>query len=77
MRIDCFDRTLRPFMATLILQLDDSGAGLLGRILRDHGHRLRTVRLGKGDPLPPDLDDVQALVVCGRIVGEVPAAATA
>ena len=76
MRIDTFARTLRRFMATLILQLDDSGAGLLGRILRDHGHRLRTVRLAKGDPLPPDLDDVQAVVVCGRITGEVPAAAT-
>lgn len=62
-------------MATLILQLDDSGAGILGRILRDHGHRLRAVRLAAGDPLPPDLDDVQAIVVCGRRSGEVPAAA--
>lgn len=61
-------------MATLILQLDDSGAGLLGRILRDYGHRLKAIRLAKGDPLPPDLDDVQALVVCGRHAGEVPAA---
>jgi GMP synthase-like glutamine amidotransferase len=64
-------------MATLILQLDDSGAGILGRTLRDHGHRLRTVRLAAGDPLPPDLDDVQAIVVCGRRSGEVPTAAIA
>lgn len=77
LRIACVARTLRRFMATLILQLDDSGAGLLGRILRDHGHRLRAVRLAKGDPLPPDLDDVQAVVVCGRISADVPAAAAA
>lgn len=75
MRIAFTARTLPAFMATLILQLDDSGAGTLGRILRDHGHRLRTVRLAAGDSPPPDLDDLQAIVVCGRASGEVPAAA--
>ncbi len=37
----------------------------LGQILTEHGHRLRTVELFDGAPLPPDLDDVDGLVVMG------------
>jgi GMP synthase-like glutamine amidotransferase len=37
--------------------------GLLGETLREYGHRMRVVRLASGDALPPDLDDVDAIVV--------------
>jgi GMP synthase-like glutamine amidotransferase len=37
----------------------------LGERLRDHGHRLRVVRLHGGDRLPPDLDEVDGIVTCG------------
>lgn len=53
-------------MATLLIQLDEIGGGILTRILRDYGHRMRTIRLAVGDPLPPDLDDIGAVLVCGR-----------
>lgn len=59
-------------MSTLILQLDDLGAGILGRVLRDHGHRLTTVRLDRGEAAPDDLLDVQAVVICGRQEGDLP-----
>jgi hypothetical protein len=54
----------RP-MATLVLEFDDLGGGGLLRTLREYGHRLRVVRPGRGDAMPPDLDDLQALVLCG------------
>ncbi|MEX0886817.1 MAG: type 1 glutamine amidotransferase [Phycisphaeraceae bacterium] len=37
----------------------------LGSILRDHGHRLRVVELHAGDPLPPDLDDIDGIISLG------------
>lgn len=37
----------------------------LGQALRDHGHRLRIVELHEGQPLPPDLDDVDGLISMG------------
>jgi GMP synthase-like glutamine amidotransferase len=53
-------------MATLIFEhSDSSGSGRLGEVLRDHGHRLRVVRLHRGDPVPVDLDGVHAVVTCG------------
>ena len=52
-------------MATLLIQLDELGGGSITRILRDYGHRLRTIRLASGDEMPPDLDDVGAIAVCG------------
>jgi GMP synthase-like glutamine amidotransferase len=52
-------------MATLVVEFDDVGGGLLLRTLREYGHRLRTVRLGRGESLPADLDDLGAIVLCG------------
>jgi len=37
----------------------------LGRTLRDHGHRLRTIALYDGEPVPVDLDDVTGVVSMG------------
>lgn len=53
-------------MATLLIQLDEIGGGVLTRILRDYGHRLRTLRLAAGDTPPSDLDDVGAVMLVGR-----------
>lgn len=75
MRLVATSRTVerepaRPYasspMATLLFQLDEIGGGMLTRILRDHGHRLRTIRSAAGDAPPSDLDDVGAIVLCGR-----------
>lgn len=63
-------------MATLILQCDDLGGGHLARVLRDHGHRLRTVRLDQGQTPPPDLDDVGAVAIVGRIAKDLPESVT-
>lgn len=52
-------------MATLVVEFDGIGGGLLLRTLREYGHRLRVVRLHRGEALPPDLDDLQAIVLCG------------
>lgn len=53
-------------MATLVIEHSDTtGSDRLGEILRDHGHRLTIVQVHRGDPLPPDLDDVDAIVTCG------------
>jgi GMP synthase-like glutamine amidotransferase len=38
---------------------------VLGSVLRDHGHRLRVIELFAGQPLPPDLDDVDGIVSMG------------
>jgi GMP synthase (glutamine-hydrolysing) len=49
-----------------VLQHSDKGhAGRLGATLRDHGFKLRTIRPDRGDALPPDLDDVEGLVLLG------------
>lgn len=37
----------------------------LGEVLRNHGHRPRVVKLFAGEPLPPDLDDVDGIVSMG------------
>ncbi len=37
----------------------------LGTILQQRGHRLRVVSLHEGDLIPPDLDDVDGLIVMG------------
>lgn len=53
-------------MSVLILQHGDYDVpGVLGESLRDTGHRLRVIRLDLGQPLPPDLDDVDGVVSLG------------
>jgi len=53
-------------MAILILEHGpDSGARRLATALRDVGHRLTTIRLHEDQPLPPDLDDVDGIVLTG------------
>lgn len=37
----------------------------LGRVLRDHGHRLRVVRLHDGDKVPVDMDNVEGVISLG------------
>ncbi|MEM9416652.1 MAG: type 1 glutamine amidotransferase [Planctomycetota bacterium] len=37
----------------------------LSATLRDHGHKLHVVRPHRGEPLPPDLDNIDGLVVMG------------
>jgi len=53
-------------MAILVLE-HSSRSGILrfGKTLRDYSHRLRVLKLHKGDSLPPDLDDVDGIVSCG------------
>lgn len=36
-----------------------------GAVLNVHGHRLEVIRPDAGDPIPPDLDDVDGVVACG------------
>lgn len=52
-------------MPTLLLDhaSKPGSTGLLGETLRDHGHRIRVVRLAVGEALPGDLDDVDAIVL--------------
>ena len=53
-------------MPTLIIEHSDlTGADRLGEVLRDRGHRLNIVRLHRGDALPNDLDEVDAVITCG------------
>lgn len=52
-------------MATLVVEFDGIGGGLLLRTLREYGHRLRVTRLERGEALPGDLDDLGAIVLCG------------
>jgi len=53
-------------MATLVFQHHDIGTpGRLGAALRDHGHRLLIVRPDLGEPVPRDLDGVEAVVSLG------------
>lgn len=40
-------------------------SGVLGKTLRDHGQRLRVIHLDRGGQLPPDLDDVEGIVIMG------------
>jgi GMP synthase-like glutamine amidotransferase len=53
-------------MAILVLTHSNlSGTERLGEALRDHGHQLDVVALHEGEPVPPDLDDVDAILSCG------------
>ncbi|MHC5005346.1 MAG: type 1 glutamine amidotransferase [Planctomycetota bacterium] len=53
-------------MGTVVFEHSASaGSARLGQTLRDFGHRLHVVRLHEGDHVPPDLDDVDAVVTCG------------
>ena len=53
-------------MAILVLEHHPlETAGRLGVTLNEHGHRQRIVQLHAGDPLPPDLDDVDGLISLG------------
>lgn len=36
-----------------------------GEILRDQGHRLRVIKIGEGQPVPADLDDVDGVISMG------------
>ena len=52
-------------MSTLLLDhaVKPGSTGLLGETLREYGHRIRVVRLAAGEPLPNDLDEVDAIVL--------------
>jgi GMP synthase (glutamine-hydrolysing) len=53
-------------MSLLVFQHErNEPPAVLGSILRDHGHRLRVVELFAGQPVPPDLDDVDGIVSMG------------
>ncbi len=53
-------------MAIIVLQHDDKNlAGRLGLTLRDHGFKLDTRKLHRGDAVPPDLDDVEGVISLG------------
>jgi len=39
------------------------GAGIVGETLREYGQRIRTVRIDRGEALPPDLDGIHGIVV--------------
>ena len=54
-------------MATLVIEHSDlTGADRLGETLRAHGHRLDIRRMHRGDDLPADLEQVDAIIVCGK-----------
>ena len=53
-------------MSLLVFQHDgDEDAAVLGRILQEHGHTLRTVELFARQSIPPDLDDVDGVISMG------------
>jgi GMP synthase-like glutamine amidotransferase len=53
-------------MAILVIEHSDrAGSDRLGETLRDHGHRLRVVRVHREEALPPNLDDIDGIVSCG------------
>ena len=53
-------------MPTLIIQHSPrSTGGVLTNVLRDHGLKMKNIRLDEGDPLPSDLDDVDGIVSLG------------
>lgn len=53
-------------MAIIVLQHSErGGVGRLGATLRDYGHKLRFIRPADGQPLPPDLDDVDGVISLG------------
>lgn len=53
-------------MAIIVFQHSEiGGPGRLGLTLRDHAFRLDVRRPDKGDPIPPDLDDVEGVISLG------------
>jgi GMP synthase-like glutamine amidotransferase len=65
-RLDRSHTYREPAMSLLVLQHEGHESPmLLGRVLQGHGHRLRTIRLDLGEPLPADLDDVDGIVAMG------------
>jgi len=53
-------------MAIIVFEHSEHvGAGRLGAALRDYGHTLRFIRPQDGEPIPPDLDDVDGVIACG------------
>lgn len=53
-------------MPILIIQhTDRCRAGRLGRTLRDHAFKLQFVRPDRGEPFPPDLDEIDAVISLG------------
>jgi GMP synthase (glutamine-hydrolysing) len=53
-------------MPILVIQHSDANRpGRLGLTLRDHAFKLDVRRIDRGDPLPPDLDDVDGVITLG------------
>ncbi len=53
-------------MAILVFEHSATGGiARLGATLREHGHRIRTIRVHADDAMPVDLDDVHGIVVTG------------
>jgi len=53
-------------MSILVLEHSANvNSGRLGRVLRDHGHRLEVIRLHDGEAVPSDVDDIDGIVSCG------------
>jgi GMP synthase-like glutamine amidotransferase len=40
-------------------------ASLIGAVMQNHGHRLRYVQVHAGEPVPPDLDEVDGVISMG------------
>ena len=56
----------RGAMPILVLEhAEPSGSGSIGQALARHGLRIRPVRVGSGEPVPSDLDDVDGIVSMG------------
>lgn len=53
-------------MPIVIFQHSDlCRTGRLGATLRDHGYELEVIRVDKGEPVPPDYDNVEAVISLG------------
>lgn len=53
-------------MAVLVFEHSDTSTiGRLGQTLRDYGHKLRFVRLHRGESVPVDLDNIDSIITCG------------
>lgn len=53
-------------MPILVLEHSaDPGSGSIGRALSRHGLRIQTIRLGSGEAIPTDLDDIDGVVSMG------------
>ena len=53
-------------MPITVFQHDDlCRTGRLGATLRDHGYEMEVLRLDRGDPVPPDYDNVECVISLG------------